>query len=129
MSKPCDRATATASALIALVDQPGLRSETVERLLAFQREEPGSLVVPVFGGRRGHPLVLAASDVPAVLALPAGSTLRDHVRGQAHRLRHLEVGDPAVVRDVDDPEQYRRALAEAGLPDPGVLPSAGGEHP
>lgn len=103
--------------LVALVDQPGLRSQTVERLVAAHAEDPGSLVLPVHGGRRGHPLVLSASDVVPVLALPRDASLRDHVRAQVHRLRLVDVDDPAVVRDVDDPADYRRALAEAGLPD------------
>ncbi len=47
-----------------------------------------------------------------ILSLPPDATLKDLVRGHGDRCVELDLPDPAVVADVDTPEDYRRALAE-----------------
>lgn len=102
--------------VVALVDHPRVSPATVLALLAAAQETGAGVVRPRFGERRGHPFVLARSEFERALALGQGdphapaATLRDVVQGAATSLV-IEVEDPFILDDLDDPEALRRAGA------------------
>ncbi len=102
--------------LFTLVDLPMVRPETVVRLAeTFLREAPGALVIaPRHQGRRGHPVCCSRELVPEFLALGPGGQARDVVHRYAARTCYVDVDDPGVLRDIDDPEAYRALLEPAG---------------
>jgi CTP:molybdopterin cytidylyltransferase MocA len=96
--------------LFTLVDHPAVEASTLERLLA----EPRPLVrVPRYQGRRGHPVWFHRSLIPEFLALPETAAARDVVRSHAGDTEFLDLDDPGIVADIDDPATYR-ALLESG---------------
>ena len=96
--------------VIALGDQPSLRPETVARLLVEARKGPESIVVPSFGGRRGHPLVFHARYRAEIMALAGGRGLKELLERHPDSIRHALFDDEAVLADMDTPEEYRREL-------------------
>ncbi len=105
--------------LFTLVDHPAVAGATLDALLggAAPRDErrraglPASLLrVPRYQGRRGHPIWFARELASEFLALPAGGAARDVVRRHADRTEFLDLDDPGIVADIDDPAAYR-ALA------------------
>lgn len=86
--------------LLALVDMPLVRAGTVRALLASPRHD-ADVVVPVHGGRRGHPILLRRTLYPAIGALGPDAPLRDVVR--AARRTEVPVDDPGVLVDFDEP--------------------------
>jgi molybdenum cofactor cytidylyltransferase len=97
--------------VIALGDQPSLRPETVARLLDAARAGPHGIVVPSYGGRRGHPLALHARFRDEILALDPEAGLRELLRRHPDDIRHVDVPTDAVLHDIDTPEDYQRELA------------------
>ena len=92
--------------LIVAVDQP-LEREVVERLL-MARPEPGEVVVPTYARRRGHPVLLAGSFLPALgRATHHPEGLRDIVRAAATRF--VEVESNAIHLDINAPEDLDAA--------------------
>lgn len=92
--------------LVTAVDQP-LEPAVVTRLIgAF---DPASeVIVPVHGGRRGHPLVLAprlVAELAHATRYPQG--LRDIVRA-AHAVREVEVDHAIIHADLNRPEDLGR---------------------
>jgi molybdenum cofactor cytidylyltransferase len=102
--------------LIALGDQPRLRPADVVAVLAAQQESGRGLAIPVYDGRRGHPIVVSRVYRRAILELGAQQTLRDLVRARHYDCVEVVCDSDAVVSDIDTREQYqdelRRALAE-----------------
>jgi molybdenum cofactor cytidylyltransferase len=96
--------------VLALGDQPSLRPETVTRLLAAAREGPETIVVPSYGGRRGHPLVFHARYRAEILALAGDRGLKELLQRHPTAIRHVLFEDEAVLADMDTPEDYRREL-------------------
>jgi CTP:molybdopterin cytidylyltransferase MocA len=87
---------------LAPVDCPRVRAET---LLRMTRALPGRpLVVPVYAGRRGHPALFSTALFPALRAAPVDVGARAVVHATADR-EELEVDDPAVLDDFDEPGQ------------------------
>lgn len=97
--------------LFSLVDHPAIAAATIAALLAGPRPR---LRVPRFQARRGHPIWIARELFPEFLALPEDGAARDVVHRHAAETEYLDVDDPGILIDVDDPEAYR-ALVGAGV--------------
>ena len=95
--------------LISPGDLPLLRMETIRRLVEAWERSGSPLVAPSFEGRRGHPVLVARSRWPALLALAEGQTLRDFLRAPNTAIEHVTVDDPGIRTDLDTPDEYRRA--------------------
>lgn len=99
---------ASEAALIALVDQPAVRPETVAALIHAFREARAPLLLPVHQGRRGHPVCFARTLYPELLEAPEQEGARAVVRRHRAILREVAVDDPAIHQDVDSPEDFAR---------------------
>ena len=98
------------------VDYPMLRPETVARLAEEFGRQAGSsvLVIPRFQGKSGHPVCLGCEIVPEFLNLPEGAQARDVIHRHTDRTCYVDLDDPGILCDIDDPEAYRAALGPAG---------------
>lgn len=96
--------------VVALGDQPFLSPATVRHLLDEARVSEASILVPTFGERRGHPLLIHARHRPEILSLNPEIGLRELLRRHPEQVRHVPVPDDAVLHDMDTPEDYERAL-------------------
>jgi len=90
--------------LFTLVDHPAVRPDTIDALLAGPRAT--LLRVPRYHGRRGHPIWLSRELIPEFLALPETGAARDVVHSHAAQTEFLDVDDPGILADIDDPEAY-----------------------
>lgn len=91
--------------LLALVDMPLVRAQTIRALLAAPRED-ADVLVPLHDGRRGHPILLARSLFARIAALGPDEPLTSVVR--AARRRDVTVDDPGVLLDFDSPDDLSR---------------------
>jgi len=90
--------------LFTLVDHPAVEPGTLDALLDGG---PSPLVrVPRYDGRRGHPVWFSAALIPEFLALPPTGAARDVVRAHAPQTEFLDVNDPGILADIDDPAAY-----------------------
>lgn len=116
--------------LFTLVDHPAVAPETMDALLwgrhpglSERRGAPAApgqagrpiplLRVPRYQARRGHPIWFSTALIAEFLALPPTGAARDVVRAHAAETEFLDLDDPGIVADIDDPAAYR-ALTGAG---------------
>ena len=93
--------------LFTLVDHPSVALATLDALLAGN----GRLLrVPRYQGKRGHPIWLSRDLVPEFLTLPETGAARDVVRSHVAETEFIDVDDPGIVADIDDPEAYRNLI-------------------
>lgn len=100
--------------LFTLVDHPAVAPETVDALLGGEGPPACVLRVPRYHGRRGHPIWFSTALIPEFLALPEEGAARDVVHRHAADTEFLDLDDPGIVADIDDPEAYR-GLVEASV--------------
>ena len=100
--------------LVWPVDLPHVRVTTVERLLETHRRTNGLVVVPTFGERRGHPVIWGAALFDELLASKAATREGARAVRQQHEkdVLTVPVDDPAVVDQVNTPEDYERLVRE-----------------
>ncbi len=94
--------------LLTLVDHPAVAPATLDLLLAQPR---ALLRIPRYEGKRGHPVWLARALFDEFLALPPGAAARDVVHSHFPHAEFLNLDDPGIVADIDDPDAYRSLLS------------------
>jgi CTP:molybdopterin cytidylyltransferase MocA len=93
--------------LFTLVDHPNVAASTIAALL----EEPRPLLaIPRFQERRGHPIYFGGELVGEFLSLPPDSQAKVVISRHSESVRWVDVDDPGILDDVDDPAAYRRLL-------------------
>jgi len=96
------------AALIVLGDQPLIERRIVEQVIAAHK--PGTVVIPSFNRRGGHPILIDRACWSEVLTLPLNANLREALRAHTDWLRYVEVDRETILRDVDMPEDYSRMV-------------------
>jgi len=103
---------ATASAaMLFLADQPALSGAVIGKLLQARESAAQNLIVPVFAGQRGHPLLLSMRYKDEILSLDPGVGLRQLLVNHPDDILEVEVEDESVLKDIDTPEDYQKAGA------------------
>ena len=124
--------TARADAwIVALADMPFIQPATIARV-ADAIEQPTTLAVPVFCGRRGHPVGFGRAHFEALIRLTGDDGGRAILRDHAEQVRWLACEDPGILTDIDTPADLQPApppcqpVAVTGFnsPPPGTLWSA-----
>jgi molybdenum cofactor cytidylyltransferase len=115
MSSSVKRGIAAASAdaaaiLMALVDQPQIDAAIINRVIDEYEKCRPLVVIPTYGGRNGHPVLLDLRLRDELLAFDASQGLRQVIHAHAADVARVEVATGAVLMDCDEPEDYRRLL-------------------
>ena len=106
----------TDAVLFTPVDLPALEPGTVA-CVAREFELSGRpLAIPRYQGRRGHPVCLSRALIDELLSLPAGARAKDVIHRHIDEAAFVDVDDPAVIDDIDEPEAYRRLVQRLARP-------------
>ena len=97
--------------LLCLVDHPAFEPSTVSALVESFARTAAPVVIPTHGGRRGHPVLIARPLFEPLLALTEDQAANSVIRAWSSQTQFVEVADPGILVDVDDPDAYR-ALGE-----------------
>ena len=108
-----------AGVFIHPVDIPLVRRQTLRDILAAFR--PGTIVYPTFQQERGHPPLIDAGYLNDLVAWNGQGGLRCFLAGYEDRAIAVPVADRFILKDIDEPEDYR--WAENGI-DRYDIPSA-----
>jgi molybdenum cofactor cytidylyltransferase len=91
--------------LLAPADMPYLTTDVIDRLLTRYDHQQPCMLLPVFGRRQGHPLLIPWSLSHEVLMLGPDQGVNSLL--DRHPVRTLEVDDSACLQDLDHPVDYR----------------------
>jgi molybdenum cofactor cytidylyltransferase len=96
------------AAVVTLVDRPAAAVSTIERLKDEFLASGDQIwaVVPEFGGKHGHPIVIGREMIAAFLNAPASGSAREVEHSLAQHIRYVPVDDPMVALNVDTPEDF-----------------------
>jgi len=98
-----DRATAV---MLALADQPFIDGKIIDRLIQqFQTHKKG-IVIPVYQGRRGHPIVFAIEYKTELLGLKGDVGGREITQEHPDDILEVAVSSPGINIDIDTMSDY-----------------------
>ena len=100
--------------LLCLVDHPAVEASTIGKLLDAFRDSSAPVVIPTHQGRRGHPVLISRQLFEELRSLGASEGANTAIRNHQAATAFVEVDDPGILTDIDDPESYRslRAASE-----------------
>jgi molybdenum cofactor cytidylyltransferase len=106
------------AAIITLVDRPAATIPTVRRLQeAFLAAgDPVWAVVPEYGGKHGHPIVIGREMITAFLNAPDSCTARDVEHSLGSHIQYLPVDDPLVTANINTPEDFSNLAPSTRVP-------------
>jgi monofunctional biosynthetic peptidoglycan transglycosylase len=110
--------------LVTPADLPALRGETVAELLRRMADRGATLAVPVYRGRRGHPLAIAPDLLTEIDRLDPAVGLRELLDRHRDAVLAVEVDDPGAVSDVDHQEDYENLRSRWRLRQPAPRPAS-----
>jgi len=100
--------------LIALGDQPCIGPAVVNRIIDAYRESGKGIVLPIYQGQTGHPVLFHRRYREELLRLRGDVGAREIVRAHPEDVLTVAVETPAVLYDIDRWEDYQRLLACQG---------------
>jgi molybdenum cofactor cytidylyltransferase len=103
--KTIDLGTAS-RVLFTLVDHPAISPATIQGLL----DSNAAIAIPRYNGRRGHPVIISAAIAYEFLDEPSTAKVRHLIDRHSANIDYIDVGDPGINDDIDDPVLYQSLL-------------------
>ena len=100
----------TAGMLLCLIDHPLISSALVGELIAQFYKSKKPVVLPVYEGRRGHPVIFSASLYDELLRAPLETGARSVVWAHADEVDEVRTNEEGCVLNLNDPETLNRAI-------------------
>lgn len=97
------------AAVIGLGDKPLLLTSTIESLIEAYRRSDSEIVVPVYRGRRGNPVLFRKRLFPELKSLEGDVGAKALIESENHPLEEVPVDDVGVLLDVDVPADILKA--------------------
>ena len=98
--------------MLLLGDQPFIGPAIINRVLYENQNRQHGIVIPVYNGKRGHPVIFDAKykdELLAIADLGAKAVVNNHPEG----ILEVHLDAPEILTDIDTPQDYREAQAQA----------------
>lgn len=93
---------------IVLADMPWLRRETLLQLVAHAA--PQRIVMPVYDGQQGHPVIIGRAFWPLLEGLTGDKGAKAMISTNAQACIRVQTDDPGVLLDADTPAALANGL-------------------
>lgn len=93
---------------IVLADMPWLRRETLLQLVAHA--DPQRIVMPVYDGQQGHPVIIGRAFWPLLEGLTGDKGAKAVIGAHAQACIRVQTDDPGVLLDADTPAALANGL-------------------
>jgi len=96
--------------LLCLIDHPLISSALVQDLIEQFYTTKKPLVLPVYEGRRGHPVIFSASLYDELLRAPLETGARAVVWAHKGEVEEVQTNEEGCVLNLNDPETMNKAI-------------------
>jgi molybdenum cofactor cytidylyltransferase len=96
--------------LLLLIDHPLISSGLVGELIDSFYTSRKSIVLPVYDGRRGHPVIFSAALYEDLMKAPIETGARSVVWAHAGEVQVVQTNEEGCVLNLNDPDTLQRAL-------------------
>lgn len=105
----------TDAVLIALVDQPMIKTDLINKLIEAYGDGSKGIIIPTYQGKHGHPVIVSTNYVEEIMQLDEASPegLKAFINAHKDDWLEVRVETSAVIEDMDTPEEYARLSKQA----------------
>lgn len=102
------------AALIVLADQPFVQAHTLNQLIEYHGKAKPQVVIPMYRGFRGNPVLLDRSIFPEVRELSGDVGCRAIFGTHTENIRKLAVNDVGILLDIDSQDDFEMLTKSVG---------------
>ena len=95
--------------ILCLIDHPLISAVLIDDLIEQFYAAKMKIVLPVFRGQRGHPVIFSAGLYDELLAAPLDQGARAVVWAHAGEIAEMPTTEQGCVLNLNDPETLQRA--------------------
>ena len=95
--------------LLFLIDHPLISRELVGELVERFYESGKAIVLPIYKGRRGHPVIFSARLYQELLSAPLETGARAVVWAHREEVSEMETSEEGCVLNLNDPDALAKA--------------------
>jgi molybdenum cofactor cytidylyltransferase len=99
--------------MLLLGDQPLISTNVIDKLIDSYRAGRHGIVIPVYDGHRGHPVILDLRYGEELLSI-RDQGAREVINKHTQDIFEVCVDSPNVLNDIDTPQDYQEAKKQAG---------------
>jgi molybdenum cofactor cytidylyltransferase len=99
--------------LLCLIDHPLISGALVNELIERFYAGPSKIVLPVYEGRRGHPVIFSSALYQELLHAPEDKGARAVVWAHAAEVEELPTTEEGCVLNLNDPDTLHRATGRS----------------
>jgi molybdenum cofactor cytidylyltransferase len=96
--------------LLCLIDHPLISSALVQDLIEQFYESKKPIILPVYDGRRGHPVIFSAALYDELLRAPLETGARAVVWAHKGEVEEVQTNEEGCVLNLNDPETLNKAI-------------------
>ncbi|PYU67154.1 MAG: hypothetical protein DMG49_19720 [Acidobacteria bacterium] len=96
--------------LLCLIDHPLVSSTLIQDLIEQFYKTKNPIVLPVYEGRRGHPVIFSASLYDQLLRAPLETGARAVVWAHSGEITEVPTNEEGCVLNLNDPDTINKAI-------------------
>jgi molybdenum cofactor cytidylyltransferase len=100
--------------LLCLIDHPLISRSLVQELIEHFYKSGKLIVLPVYEGRRGHPVIFSSKLYEELLRAPMETGARAVVWAHSADVEDLPTNEEGCVLNLNDPETMNKAIGGGG---------------
>jgi molybdenum cofactor cytidylyltransferase len=100
----------TDGAILLLIDHPLISSTLVDELIETFYKSGKPIVLPVYEGRRGHPVIFSSALYEELLNAPPETGARSVVWAHSAEVQIVQTNEEGCVLNLNDPDTMQRAF-------------------
>ncbi len=103
------------AALVLPGDQPMITTSEINKIITAYRTSGRGIVLPLYNGKRGHPVIIDMKYRDEVMSLPDSEGLRALAGRHPGDTCEAVTDDPCVLRDIDTREDYLNEINKINM--------------
>lgn len=96
--------------VLFLIDHPLISSSLVDELIETFYTSGKSIVLPVYEGRRGHPVIFSAALYQELMSAPLETGARSVVWAHSGQVQIVQTNEEGCILNLNDPDTMQKAL-------------------
>lgn len=96
--------------MLFLIDHPLISSALVDELIETFYSSGKQIVLPVYEGRRGHPVLFSSALYEELMEAPLETGARSVVWAHADQVQIVQTNEEGCVLNLNDPDTLQKAF-------------------
>jgi molybdenum cofactor cytidylyltransferase len=93
--------------MVVLADQPFIDSHIINHILEEFDKHSKGIVIPTYGGKQGHPVIISLKYKSELLALKGDVGARELISRHSEDVHVVTVDSHRITADIDTEEEYK----------------------